>query len=56
MTKTPMMIDDAANVSRMRYSTESFIAGSETSTPATNANTMPSSTEGTNDHPWMVIM
>ena len=37
VVKKPMITDDIASVSRMRYSTDSFSAGSATSAPTMNA-------------------
>ena len=41
-----MITDDTANVNKIRYSTDSFSAGSATIIPAINASTMPTPTAG----------
>ena len=47
VVKNPMITDDIASVMRMRYSTDSFSAGSATSAPTTNATREPKRTAAT---------
>ncbi len=47
VVKNPMITDDIANVRRMRYSTDSFSAGSATSAPTTKATIAPNTTAAT---------
>ena len=54
VVKTPMITEEIASVSRMRYSPESFWAGSATSVPARNAKSMPMIAVGRKLHPWVI--
>ena len=49
----PRITDDTASVSRIRYSTVSFRAGSATMLPMTNANTMPTTVPSRKFQWWL---
>ncbi len=55
VVNVPRMTVDTARVSRMRYSGDSFIAGSDTSRPTMPARPTPTSMAGTKFHPRVSV-